>query len=75
LDLASGSDVGVDVVAFVDVADDTDLRLVLEEAVDEPLQIGIPKVVVEHPDRNIEIQVLACLIPTVLAKAGKIAES
>jgi len=33
----------VDVVAFVDVADDTDLWFVLEEPIDEPLQIGVPE--------------------------------
>jgi hypothetical protein len=74
LDLTSGSDVVVDGIWFVDVADDTDLWLVLEEAVDEPLQIRIPEVVVEHPDRNLEIQVLVCLVPTVFPKPGKISE-
>jgi len=38
----------VDVVAFVDVADDTDLWFVLEEPIDEPLQIGVPEIVVER---------------------------
>jgi hypothetical protein len=45
--------VGVDVVDFVDVPDDPDLRFVLKEAVDESIQVGIPEVVVEHPDRNL----------------------
>jgi len=40
----------VDVVAFVDIAYDVDLWFVLEEAIDEPLQIGVPEVVVEHSD-------------------------
>jgi len=43
LDLTSSSDVGVDVVDFVDVADDPDLWFVLEEAVDEPLRSGFRK--------------------------------
>jgi hypothetical protein len=75
LDLTSSSDVGVDVVDFVDVPDDPDLWFVLEEAVDEPLQIGISEVVVEHPDREVEVLVLRFLIATVLPKARKIAES
>jgi hypothetical protein len=74
LDLASGSDVGVDVVDFVDVPDDSDLWFALEETVDEPLQIGIPKVVVEHPHGNLEVQVLIRLIPTVFPKPGKKSE-
>jgi len=74
LNLASGSDVVADVSRFVDVADDADLWLVLEEAINEPLQIGIPEVVVEHSDREAEVLILGLLIPTVLPKAGKEAE-
>jgi hypothetical protein len=74
LDLTSSSDVGVDVVDFVDVPDDPDLRFVLEETVDEPLQIGIPEIVVEHPNGEAKVLILRLLIPTVLAKAGKEAE-
>jgi len=71
LDLTSSSDVGVDVVDFVDVADDPDLWFVLEEAVDEPLQIGIPEVVVEHSNGDAEVLILRLLISTVLPKARK----
>jgi hypothetical protein len=71
LDLASGSDVGVDVVDFVDVPDDPDLRFVLEEPIDEPLQIGVPEVVVEHPDWETEVLILRLLISTVLPKPRK----
>jgi len=69
--LTSSSDVGVDVVDFVDVADDPDLWFVLEEAVDEPLQIGIPEVVVEHSNGDAEVLILRLLISTVLPKARK----
>jgi hypothetical protein len=74
LDLTSSSDVGVDVVDFVDVPDDPDRGFVLEEAVDEPLQIGIPEIIVEHPHGKAEVLILRLLVPTVLAKAGKEAE-
>jgi hypothetical protein len=74
LDIASGSDVGVDGIWFVDVADDTDLWLVLEEAIDESFQVGIAEVVIEHPHRDLEVQVLVCLIPTVFSKPGKKSE-
>jgi len=47
---------------------------VLEEAINEPLQIGIPEIVVKHPDRNLEVQVLVRLIPTVFPKPGKKSE-
>jgi len=46
LDLTSSGDVVVDVVAFVDVADDADLWFVFEEPIDESIQIGVPEVVV-----------------------------
>jgi len=74
LNLASSGDVGVDVIAFVDIADDPDLWFVLEKAIDEAVQIGIPEVVVEHPDREFEVLILRFLIPTVLSKAGEKAE-
>jgi hypothetical protein len=47
--------VGVYVVAFVDVADDTDLWLVLEESIDESVQIGVREAVVEHHDGELEV--------------------
>jgi hypothetical protein len=71
LNLASSGDVVVDVVAFVDVADDTDLWFVLEESIDESVQVGVPEVVVEHPDGEVEVLILRLLIPTVLTKAGE----
>jgi hypothetical protein len=66
--------VGVDVVDFVDVPDDPDLWFVLEETVDESFQVGIAEVIIEHPDRNLEVQVLVRLIPTVFPKPGKKSE-
>ncbi|GAA0303398.1 hypothetical protein GCM10009066_16810 [Halarchaeum salinum] len=65
---------GVDVVDFVDVPDDPDLWFVIEEAVDEPLQIGISEIVVEHPNGKAEVLILRLLVPTILAKPGKEAE-
>ena len=46
----------------------------LEELIDESVQIGIPEVVVEHPDGEAEVLILRFLIPTVLPKAGEEAE-
>jgi hypothetical protein len=74
LDFTGSSDVGIDVVDFVDVPDDPDRWFVLEKAIDEPLQIGIVEVVVEHPDGEAEVLILRFLIPTVLPKAGEEAE-
>ena len=65
---------GVDIVDFIDVPDDPDLWFVLEKAVDEPLQIGIPEIIVEHPYGKVEVLILRLLVPAVLAKAGKEAE-
>ncbi len=65
---------GVDGIWFVDVADDPDLWLVLEEAIDESFQVGIAEMVIEHPDGNLKILVLVCLIPTVFSKPGKKSE-
>jgi hypothetical protein len=74
LDFTGSSDVGIDVVDFVDVPDDPDRWFVLEKAIDEPLQIGIVEVVVEHPDGEAEVLILRLLVPTVLPKAGEEAE-
>ena len=46
LNIAISGYVGVDVVAFIDVADDTDLWFVLEESIDESVQVGVPEVVI-----------------------------
>jgi len=74
LNFASSGDVVVDIVEFVDVPDDTDLWFVLKESVDESVQIGVPEVVVEHPDGEAEVLILRLLIPTVFPKARKEAE-
>jgi hypothetical protein len=74
LDLTSSSDVGVDVVDIIDVSDDPDPWFVLEKAVDEPLQIGIPEIVVEHSNRNIEVLILVRLISTIFPKSGEKSE-
>lgn len=74
LDLASGSDVVVDVGVFVDVADDAGLWLRLEAAIDEPLQIGVPEIVIEHSDWNTQVLMLHHLISTAFPKAGEEAE-
>jgi len=71
LDLTSSSDVGVDVVDFVDVADDPDLWFVLEEAVDEPLRSGFRKSLSSIPAGDAEVLILRLLISTVLPKARK----
>jgi len=56
----------IDVVAFVDIAYDTDPWFVLEEPIDESIQIGVPEVVVEHSDGDIQVLILALLVSTVL---------
>jgi len=43
LNLASSGDMVIDVVAFVDIAYDTDPWFVLEEPIDESIQIGVPE--------------------------------
>jgi len=60
----------IDVVAFVDIAYDTDPWFVLEEPIDESIQIGVPEVVVEHSDGDIQVLILALLVSTVLSEPG-----
>ncbi|GGN25875.1 hypothetical protein GCM10009021_30000 [Halarchaeum nitratireducens] len=50
LNLASGSNVFVDLVDVVGVTDHADLWFVLEETLDVPIKVRIAKVVIQHPD-------------------------
>ena len=61
LNLESGGHVVIDVSTLVDVTDNTDLWLVLEEAIHGLIQVGIAEVGIEYLDRNLELQVLVCL--------------
>jgi len=60
----------IDAVAFVDIAYDTDPRFVLEEPINESIQIGVPEVVVEHSDGDIQVLILGLLVSTVLSEPG-----
>jgi len=46
----------VDIVLFVDVANDADLWFVFEEPIDESVQIGVPEVAVEYSNGYIKVQ-------------------
>jgi len=41
-----------------------------KEPIDESIQIGVPEVVVEHSDGDIQVLILALLVSTVLSEPG-----
>ncbi|MCD2200630.1 hypothetical protein LPA44_12075 [Halobacterium sp. KA-4] len=45
-----------------------------EKSGDVPVKIGIPKIVIEHPDGDVQVLKLRLLITTIFPKAGQEAE-
>jgi hypothetical protein len=75
LQLASGLNVFAGLPSSVRVTDDANTGFGLAKALDVSLEIGIAKVVVEHSDGDIEIEVLVLGGGIVLTNAGEVAKS
>jgi hypothetical protein len=71
LDIASSSNILVDLVDAVGITDHADLWFVSEKSLHVSIEVGISKVVVKHSNWQLQIRVLVLLVGTVFSKAGE----